>query len=309
MRVLVTGARGMLGSDLCETLAHDHDLRAVDIEDFDIADAAATRAAIADWRPGMVVHCAAWTDVDGCEQDPERAFVHNARGARNVASACAEANASMAYISTDFVFDGEKREPYTEFDRPNPLGVYGASKLAGELAVRSLVPTHYAALRAAGVQAPAAGSYVVRTAWLFGKRGRSFVRTILEAAEKKEELRVVADQFGSPTYTRDLAKAVSDLIVSGRLLPGVYHLANSGVCSWAELATEALRLAGRHARVVPIPAAEWPSPTRRPAYSALRSRWLELQGLPPLGPWQEALARFVREDLFRGAPRRSRKVR
>jgi dTDP-4-dehydrorhamnose reductase len=271
----------MLGSDLCETLTHDHDLRGVDIEDFDIADATATRVAVTDWRPGMVVHCAAWTDVDGCERDPERAFVHNARGAWNVASACAEVHASMVYISTDFVFDGERREPYTEFDQPNPLSVYGASKLAGELAVRSLLPTHY----------------VVRTAWLFGKRGRSFVRTILEAAEKRKELRVVADQLGSPTYTRDLAKAISDLIVSGRLLPGVYHLANSGVCSWAELATEALRLAGRHARVVPIPAAEWPSPTRRPAYSALCSRWLELQGLPPLRPWQEALARFVREDL------------
>jgi dTDP-4-dehydrorhamnose reductase len=193
----------MLGSDLCETLTHDHDLRGVDIEDFDIADATATRVAVTDWRPGMVVHCAAWTDVDGCERDPERAFVHNARGAWNVASACAEVHASMVYISTDFVFDGERREPYTEFDQPNPLSVYGASKLAGELAVRSLLPTHY----------------VVRTAWLFGKRGRSFVRTILEAAEKRKELRVVADQLGSPTYTRDLAKAISDLIVSGRLLP------------------------------------------------------------------------------------------
>jgi dTDP-4-dehydrorhamnose reductase len=281
MKLLVTGARGMLGTEVCDVLSRAHDVRGVDIADFDISDWAATAAAIADACPEMVIHCAARTDVDGCERDPRLAFAHNARGTWNVAAACAQAGAVVVYISTDFVFDGEKREPYTEFDQPNPLSVYGASKLAGEQAVRSLVPRHY----------------ILRTAWLFGKHGRSFVRTILEAAKERDELRVVADQFGSPTYARDLAKAISDLIVSGLAVPGTYHLVNARVCSWAELAAEALRLAGSKARVAPILASEWPSPTRRPANSALSSRWLELQGLPALRPWQEALAQFVREDL------------
>jgi len=281
MKLLVTGAAGMLGTEVCEVTARGHDVRGVDIADFDICDLAATQEAVLGAGPEMVVHCAAWTDVDGCERDPRLAFAQNARGTWNVAAACAQAGSALLYISTDFVFDGEKRDPYTEFDQPNPLSAYGASKLAGEVAVRSLVPRHY----------------IVRTAWLFGRHGRSFVRTILEAAKKKDELRVVADQFGSPTYARDLAKAILELIVSGLLAPGTYHLANTGACSWAELAAEALRLAGSKTRVAPIPASEWPSPTPRPAYSALRSRWLELQGLPALRPWQEALADFVRTDL------------
>jgi len=228
-------------------------------------------------RPSMVIHCAAWTDVDGCERDPGRAFQQNAQGARNVAAACAETGSGMVYISTDFVFDGEKGEAYTEFDPPNPLSAYGASKLAGEQAVSRLV----------------ASSYLVRSAWLFGPRGRNFVGAILEAARAKDEIAVVSDQIGSPTYARDLAEAIGRLIVSGPLTPGTYHLVNEGACSWSELAAEALRIAGLTARVRPIPSSEWPSPTRRPAFSALRSRWLELRGLRGLRPWKEALADYI----------------
>jgi dTDP-4-dehydrorhamnose reductase len=177
------------------------------------------------------------------------------------------------------VFDGAKGEPYTEFDLPRPLGVYGASKLAGEHAVSALVPRHY----------------VVRSAWLFGARGRNFVRAILDASQEREEISVVEDQFGSPTYTKDLARAIGELIVAGRVGPGIYHLVNAGVCSWAELAAEALRLAGRSARVKGISSEEWSSPTRRPAYSALRSRWLEFHGLPPLREWREALESYLEE--------------
>jgi len=279
MKVLVTGARGMLGSDLCELLAREHEVRGVDIEGFDVTEPAAVSEALAARRPEAVVHCAAWTDVDGCERDPARAFLHNGWGTWNVARAAAEVGATLVYLSTDFVFDGAKGEPYTEFDVPNPLSVYGASKLAGEEAVRSLVPRHY----------------VVRSAWLFGARGRNFVRAILEGAADRDEMPVVADQFGSPTYTRDLARGLADIILSGRVVPGTYHLANSGVCSWAELAGEALRLAGRPTRVKPIPAAEWPSPAPRPAYSALRSRRLELQGVRGLRNWKESLASYLEE--------------
>lgn len=277
MKVMVTGARGMLGTDICAALSAQHEVRGVDLEDFDITDPGATRAAVASCRPELVIHCAAWTDVDGCERDPERAFRHNAGGTWHVASACAEAGARLVYISTDFVFDGEKREPYTEFDQPNPLSVYAASKLAGENLVRGLLPGHY----------------IVRSAWLYGTSGRSFVHRILAAAAERGEVRVVADQFGSPTFTCDLAAAIGELIVSGRAIPGTYHLVNAGVCSWAELAAEAIRLAGRSAQVVPIPASEWPSPTRRPVYSALRSRWLELQGLPAMRHWKQALAQYL----------------
>lgn len=279
MKVLVTGARGMLGSDLCEALAGKHEVRGVDIEDFDVTDAGAVREALAAGRPEVVVHCAAWTDVDGCERDPERAFLHNGWGTRNVARGAGEVGAALVYVSTDFVFDGEKGEPYTEFDAPNPLSVYGASKLAGEEAVRGLVGRHY----------------VVRSAWLFGARGRNFVRAILEAAAEREEIPVVGDQFGSPTYTRDLAGGIADIILAGRVVPGTYHLANSGMCSWAELAEEALRQAGRPTRVRPISTAEWESPTRRPTCSALRSRWLELQGVGGLRGWQDALASYLEE--------------
>jgi dTDP-4-dehydrorhamnose reductase len=187
----------------------------------------------------------------------------------------------MIYISTDYVFDGTAREPYTEFDRPKPINAYGASKLAGEQAVRRLVPRHY----------------VVRSAWLYGARGQSFPQAILTAAKEREEILVVADQFGSPTYTRDLAQAIAELVLQGRVVPGTYHLANLGVCSWAELAAEALRLAGREAKVRPISSAEWPTPTRRPPYSALRSRWLELQAMPALRPWQEALNSYIEEAM------------
>jgi len=279
MKILVTGGRGMLGSDLCEALAA-HEVRGVDIEDFDLTDASAVREALAAARPEMVVHCAAWTDVDGCERDPERAFLHNGSGTWNLAAAAADVGATVVYMSTDFVFDGSKGEPYTEFDAPNPLSVYGASKLAGEEAVRALVPR----------------CYVVRSAWLFGARGRNFVRTILETAAERDELRVVADQFGSPTYTRDLAQGIAEIIVAGRVVPGTYHMVNSGVCSWAGLAAEALRLAGRTTRVTPIPALEWPSPAPRPACSALRCRALELQGVPVLRPWKQALISYLEES-------------
>ncbi len=279
MKVMVTGARGLLGGDLCEALSGKHELVAVDLDDFDVTHAQATREALAAARPEMVIHCAAWTDVDGCERDPARAFEQNALGAWNVAAAAAQVGASVVYVSTDFVFDGAKGEPYTEFDLPNPLNVYGASKLAGEEAVKRLVPRHH----------------IVRTAWLFGARGTHFLSKILQAAAEREEIEVVGDQYGSPTYTRDLAQAIADLILPGRLFPGTCHLVNSGVCSWAELAEEALRAAGKRARVRAIPAAQWPSPARRPACSALRSRWLELQRLPPMRDWRQAVRSYLEE--------------
>jgi len=190
----------------------------------------------------------------------------------------------MIYMSTDFVFDGEKAAPYTEYDDPRPLGAYGASKLAGERHVRELVPRHF----------------IVRTAWLFAAHGKNFVLSILRKA-REPVLRVVGDQVGSPTCAGDLADAIARHIVDSQLY-GTYHITNAGSCSWAELAAEALRLAGSDARVEPISWRDWPSPTRRPANSTLRHLALELQGRDDIRPWQEALAEVVARVRANGEP-------
>jgi len=287
MRIMVTGAEGMLGREMVARLSREHKVMGVDIGNFDLTDFAATAAAIGAAAPDLVCHCAAYTDVDGCERDPLRAFRVNALGTWNVSAACSAADATLIYISTDFVFDGEKSEPYTEYDTPRPLGAYGASKLAGERHVRELVARHF----------------IVRAAWAFATHGHhNFVLTILRKAREQPVLRVVADQVGSPTFAGDLADAIARHLVdlpaeasakAGSRLYGTYHITNAGSCSWAELAAETLRLAGSDARVEPISSKDWPSPTRRPAYSALRRLSLELQGRDDLRPWQEALAEVV----------------
>jgi dTDP-4-dehydrorhamnose reductase len=293
MRIMVTGAEGMLGTEMVARLAREHDVIGVDVADFDIADFAATDAAVARAKPDLVCHCAAYTDVDACERDPDRAFRVNALGTWHVAAACSGAGAAMLYISTDFVFDGEKGAPYTEYDSPRPLGAYGASKLAGERHVRELLARHF----------------IVRTAWLYAAHGRNFVLSILRKAREvvaaagaggaEPVLRVVADQIGSPTSAAHLADAIARHIVDSRLY-GTYHITNAGSCSWAEFAAEALRLASSPARVEPISSNDWPSPTRRPAYSVLRHLSLEMQGRDDLRPWQEALREVVAEVVKSG---------
>ncbi len=265
----------MLGTDLCARLAGAHELIALDLPELDITDTCAVFDKISSERPEMVLHCAAYTDVDGCESGPNKAFRVNAFGAWNVASACQKSGAALLYVSTDFVFDGDKGEPYDEFDRPNPINAYGRSKFAGEEIVRSLVSRHF----------------IVRTAWLFGARGKNFVRTMLTKAQSGGPLRVVADQVGCPTYTVDLAEAMANLVESP--LYGTYHITNSGACSWAEFAAEIVRQAGLSAEVIPISSAEWKSPARRPRNSRLRHLALEMQGRDSLRPWQEALGEFL----------------
>lgn len=269
----------MLGTDVCRAFSEaGHEVLPVTSADFDIADMSATRRAIIDARPEVVVHTAAYTDVDGCERNPDTAYRINALGTWNVASACAEDSATLIHISTDFVFDGEKNEPYIEWDRPNPLGVYGASKLAAETLVQAHCPK----------------AYIVRSSWLFGPHGKCFPRVILRLAETRNELTVVADQIGTPTYTPDLAAALLQLLETP--LYGIYHIVNSGFCSWHDLAQALLAEAGRSDVVVkPIRSEEWPSPTRRPKYSVLRPYARELQGVALLRPWQDALKDFMRE--------------
>jgi len=279
MRIVVTGAKGMLGSDLVEVLADGHQVVGIDIEDFDLSEVQAIDSLIS-FRPDLIIHSAAYTDVDGCELNPEKAYRVNALGTQHVAEACKSLDIPMVYISTDYVFDGKKREPYTESDAPNPLNIYGKSKLEGECFVNSTL-RHF---------------YIIRTAWLYGRHGRNFVKTVLQKARQGETLKVVDDQVGSPTYSRDLAKAIACLVKGTPF--GTYHITNSGSCSWYEFAEKSLTLAGHKGyRLTPITSKELRRPAPRPPYSVLaNSNWLKVTG-QELRSWQDAL----REALLTGS--------
>ena len=289
MRVLITGAAGMFGTDARRLFAeHGHEVIATDvgpaatgeIRMLDITDSAAVRAMAAEVKPELILHPAAYTNVDGCERDPDTAYKVNALGTWNVASAAEEANAALVAISTDFVFDGTKGTPYTEFDAPNPLSHYGASKLAGENLARGACRK----------------TYIVRTSWLYGVHGKNFPYTIINLAKSKPELPIVGDQIGTPMYTIDLVETILGLIATP--LYGVYHVSNRGETSWADFAREVVRQSGvGNVPVRDITSDEYAtmfgSPTRRPAYSVMRHYALELQGRDTLRPWQDALTDFL----------------
>ena len=274
MRILVTGATGQLGTELRRVLVPWAEVIGLDLPELDVRhpDCAAK---IAEPAPDWVIHTAAVTNVDGCERDPGLAMAVNAEGTRQVAEGCRKARARLLYLSTDFVFDGHKRTPYTEEDTPAPLSVYGRSKLEGERAA-ARVP----------------GATIVRTAWLYAAHGTNFVRTILSKAFAGEHLRVVDDQVGSPTYAADLADAIRLLVAGNR--SGLYHITNRGACSWFEFTREILRQAGLTAPLEPITTAALARPAPRPAYSALAHQAWEAAGFPPLRPWPEALAAMLR---------------
>jgi dTDP-4-dehydrorhamnose reductase len=277
LKVYVTGCLGLLGVDLMASFRErGHDVAGCDLPQVDITDPAQVVSAVREVAPDVVVHAAAMTDVDGCETDSVTAFAVNARGTRNVAVACQAVDAGIVYIGTDFVFDGSAQRPYREFDVPNPLCVYGQTKLAGEEYVRHLLGKHM----------------VVRTGWLYGPRGRNFVRSILGAARRGRPLSVVNDQVGRPTLSRDLSRAVACLVETG--LWGVYHATNSGEASWWSFAVEILRLMGmEHHPVSPIASSELDRPARRPSYSVLDLSCLHATIGEEMRDWREALADFL----------------
>jgi dTDP-4-dehydrorhamnose reductase len=271
MRLLVIGAAGMLGQDLLAAAqAAGHEPVGLDLPELDITDAAATTEAVRGAAPDAVVNCAAWTDVDGAEEREELAARVNAEGAGNVAAAAAAAGALAVQISTDYSFDGTASEPYTESSPTNAIGAYGRTKLAGELAVAEAATPDFA---------------IVRSSWLFGPHGKNFVDTILRLGAEREQLSVVQDQVGCPTYTGHLASALVE--VAERRLRGVLHLAGTGSCSWYDLAVAALEAAGVECAVEPTTAAEFGRPAPRPAYSVLVS---ERDDAPRLPAWQDGLA-------------------
>ncbi|MBI4744275.1 MAG: dTDP-4-dehydrorhamnose reductase [Actinobacteria bacterium] len=271
MKIIVTGASGQLGCDLTKVLESEHNLFLFDI-DLDVTDAKKVLKTAKEISPDVVIHSAAYTDVDGCESNQDIAYNVNAIGAQNVAIACNEINAAMVYVSTDFIFDGAKKEPYIEFDNPNPLSVYGCSKLAGEYFVSHLLNKYY----------------ICRTAWLYGKNGKNFVKTILKLADEKDELKVVNDQFGSPTYSFDLAQKIGELVKENAY--GIYHTTNSGSCSWFEFARKILEFGGKdNVKISPISSDELDRPAKRPFYSVLRNYCLELKKFSPMRSYEEAL--------------------
>ena len=289
MRVLVTGAAGRLGGRLMGVLAaNGHDVTGVDVvagpncAALDITDFAAVRAAIADAAPQAVIHAAAWTDVDGCAREPEKAIAVNGFGTQNVALAAAAAGAAVLYISTNEVFDGRAGRPYREYDPASPPNPYGYSKWVGERALAQVNPRHY----------------IVRTAWLFAHGGKNFIQAILGAAQAGKPLRVVTDEVANPTYNDDLADAVAALVLTGRY--GVYHFVNAGTCSRWTLARYVLDRAGwADVPIERISVRQWARPSRPPRYAGLENLAGRQVGIA-LRPWQQAVDAFLaREGLLR----------
>lgn len=277
MRVLVTGARGMLARALIPELERrGHEVIGLGRDALDVTDADAVERAVREWVPDVVVQCAAYTRVDDAEADEAAAFAVNAEGTRNVARACRAVGARLVYPSTDYVFDGRASSPYRPDHPPAPLNAYGRSKLAGEEAARE------------------AGDWVVaRTSWLYGAGGRNFVSTILRRAMEGVPLRVVDDQRGTPTWTGTLAVTLAGLLEAD-VPSGIYHTTGRGDTTWFAFACEALRLAGIEAEIVPVPTEAFPTPARRPRYSVLDCSSTEAV-VGPLPDWRDALRAAIAE--------------
>jgi dTDP-4-dehydrorhamnose reductase len=276
VRIFITGYKGQLGQALCAALV-EHTLSGCDLPELDITDRHAIGAAIADFAPDVVIHPAAWTDVDGCARNPEKAYRVNALGTQNVALACAACDAAMVYVSTNEVFDGAATEPYREWDTINPINPYAKSKVAGEWFVRHLLNCFY----------------IARTAWLYAPGGRNFANPhrIIQLADERGALKVVTDEVANPTYALDLGAAIAALIQTGAY--GVYHLVNAGYCSRYEYVCEALRIGGRgHIPVEPITLDAFPRASTPPRFAPLANTAAAAMGIT-LRPWQEALKEFL----------------
>lgn len=273
MKVALTGSGGMLGHDIRRAFT-DVELINFTREACDITNLDATAAAIRATRPDFLIHAAAFTNVDQCELEPERAYLVNGLGARNVTMACEEIRCPVIYLSSDYVFDGSKVTSYREWDQGNPINTYGLSKWLGERFVSSLTNRFY----------------IVRTSWLFGWSGNNFVETILRLLAEREGIDVVDDQVGCPTFTLDLAETLRKLLGRGY---GIYHVTNSGSSSWYGFATAIAEKRGIRKEIRPITSERLNRPAKRPAHSVLGNTMLALEGISPLRPWSEALDAYL----------------
>lgn len=284
-KILVTGCNGQLGreinriyADSSEYEIFNTDVFRPEVTELDITSVDRVLDLVRQVRPYAIINCAAHTGVDACETDRENAYRINAVGPRNLSIAATEVGAKLIHISTDYVFEGNGTKPYIEFDTPNPQGMYGATKLAGEQFVQQFAKDYF----------------IIRTAWLYGD-GKNFVKTMLRLSETNSEVRVVGDQFGTPTSTVELAKAISVLLPTENY--GLFHGTCEGACSWADFASEIFRLAGRDTKVNYITTAEYPTPAVRPAYSVLENYMFRLTTDFRFAQWQDAAAAYVRELL------------
>jgi dTDP-4-dehydrorhamnose reductase len=289
MRLLITGASGMLGQDV-QRAAAGHEVLALARAELDITDATATQRTVRDVAPDVIINCAAWTNVDLAESAEADAFATNSAGAENMARAALAARALIIHISSDYVFDGRKGQPYVESDPPQPLSVYGRSKLAGEEGVARQAPGMHT---------------IVRSAWLFGAGGPCFPATMMRLARERGELKVVDDQIGSPTFTGHLARALIELAQRPAL--GLVHVAGSGACSWFELAREVIARSGLAAEIAPTTTDQMPRPAPRPSYSALTTE--RPNEVPRLPDWREGVDEFLQAAVQSGPRRKSHRIR
>lgn len=279
MKILVTGAKGQLGHDLMNELAkRGIEAVGVDVQEMDITDAAACGRVIRQVSPDAVIHCAAYTAVDAAEDNLELCRKINAEGTRNIARVCGELDIKMMYISTDYVFNGQGERPWEPDDHREPLNVYGLTKYEGEIAVEQAVKKYF----------------TVRIAWVFGIGGKNFIKTMLRLGKEKGAVSVVNDQFGSPTYTYDLARLLVDMIQTEHY--GRYHATNEGICSWYEFACEIFKQAGMdQVKVTPVDSASFAAKAKRPANSRMSKEKLTEKGFLRLPTWQDALSRYLKE--------------
>lgn len=275
MKVMIIGSEGMLGHDLVDILSAEHQVSITTIDTLDITDIHKTIETVKNINPDVVIHAAAFTDVDGSETKADLAYQVNVIGTRNVAVACQKADSALVYICTDYVFDGTKGSSYQEYDQTNPLSVYGKTKLLGEVYIRDLLNKFY----------------IVRTSWLYGYHGPNFVTTMLKLAETHDSLSVVGDQIGSPTYTVDLAKAIAELIEKPAY--GIYHITNSEHCSWFEYAQLIFKIAGKEMDLTPVTTEEFGSPAPRPKYSVLENYNWKMEGFSKIRSYKEALQEYM----------------
>lgn len=280
MKVLVTGTNGQLGYDVVKELQKQNiECCGATRQDFDIVDFNATEKFITNYKPDVVIHCAAYTSVDKAEDEQGLCYLVNASATENIAGICKKINAKMLYISTDYVFDGTKNGFYEVDDKPNPINVYGKTKLLGEQAVQKILDKYF----------------IVRISWVFGEHGNNFVKTMLRLGKERKEISVVADQYGSPTYTVDLAPLLIEMIQTEKY--GIYHATNEGVCTWIEFAEEIFTIAGMDVKVNHITTAEYPTRAKRPMNSRLSKKSLSINGFRVLTNWQSAVKKYIRKEI------------
>lgn len=274
MKILITGAYGMLGSDLREVLKNQ-ELIVTGSKDLDITDEEKVIDFISENSPELVINAAAYTAVDDCETHYDDAYAVNALGPKNLAIACNKQDIPLIHISTDYVFDGTKRTPLIENDKLGPQSAYGKTKLEGEKFIQENTEKYF----------------ILRTAWLYGLHGNNFVKTMLDLAENHDEITVVNDQIGSPTYSFDLAVAITNLLFSDKY--GIYHVTNEGECSWYEFAKLIFELSNVDVKVIPVTTEEFPRPAPRPHYSVLNNKKWNAAGFVPMRDYKEALSEYL----------------